>query len=153
MARFIIPTGELREPIVLVRSKREPSADADWSQTLTPYANAWAKKELGKQSFVKKENAEAQATHIFWIRDMHLSIEARDYVKDGDDLYAIIGTEPKGEDPRFIKISTRFHRTLDAAHPENQSVVINNPPAPPVDDASTEPSAQNGFWFGPPPSS
>lgn len=149
-ARGWLPTtGDLRTPAELVRSARAPQGDANFQQTLTRITELWACKRLSKRTFVSDSDTDSEATHVFWIRyDASFSVEARDFIRDGDELYAVAKVEPKGLREEWLKVSVIYHKNLTGDELSVDGVVTLNPgsssaPREPEPDGQ----AGNDFFF------
>lgn len=148
-AQFYVPTGLLDTPVSIVRSSRAPTGDADFLQTLTPVLpQAWAKMEQAEQSFSDKKPTD-NATHIFHLRDPHISLESRDYIVRGRELYAIVGVKPMGTRPAFLRLRAMYHKTIPSTPADDNIVVVTDAIVPDNEPAPTSPTL---FWSYPPPS-
>jgi hypothetical protein len=120
-------TGDLRNPITLVRSSRAPVADTpDFQQTLKVYASPFAKIEHGTKKLKGGTDAEVQATHIFIIRfDGSLSVEASDFVVWADGLYTVVKTKvEESASLQFLKIFSNYHAPVTQAQIDSGEVVV-----------------------------
>lgn len=143
-------TGDLRNPIELVRSNRTPAGDADFQQTLTPYAQPWSCRRLSKRTFIGGKDTDSDATHIFWIRyDGSFSVEAKDYVRDGNELFAIAKVEPKGVRDEWLKLSVIYHKDLTGSEVPGEGGVITLNPGTPSEPEEETPEGKTGndFFF------
>lgn len=149
MATALPTTGDLRTLISLVRSARTPIANSEFQQTLTPFLAPWSKRELAARTFIGGKDTDSAATHVFWIRNPGVSIEARDYVRDGNELFAVAKVEPKGSRQEFLKLHVIYHKDLTGAEvPDGAGVITLNPGTLP-DPASDAPAGASGndFFF------
>ena len=143
-------TGDLRTPIALVRSERTPKGEADFQQTLTPYAQPWSCRRLSKRTLVGGKDTDSEATHVFWIRfDGSFTVEAKDYVRDGNELFAIAKVEPKGDRDEWLKLSVIYHKNLAGTEVPGEGGVITLNPGTPAAATQEEPGGKSGndFWF------
>ena len=91
LQRYSLPTsGELREPIVLFRSDRQPNNSIGYTQTLTKYDNRWAKVEEFTVRWNGGVQCDPYVAHRFTVRNNEqLQIEDRDFVNWKGRLFKV----------------------------------------------------------------
>ena len=122
---------DLREPICLYRSHRAPSEDLGFRQTLTKYADAWAKVTYGEQKVLGGEESDPKMIHFFWIRnEPHFSVEIRDYVQWGNRLFEVKSTHIADERRMYLRLRCNEYNTTDGVTAQSGSLQRVIPAAP-----------------------
>lgn len=134
--------GELRDPIVILRSTRLPSGDVDITQHLQKLTNYWSKVKLASQRILDGEQSDDKPTHYFIVRDdpTHV-IEVRDYVLWGRELLSVKSTKYLDDRRIYLRIDCCFHRQLSAEFAAEFTTTDATPVAP-----TTAADQSNPFW-------
>lgn len=143
---IVEPTaGDLKEPVVLARSSREPNVNGSFAQTLVTYHSAFAKRAPAPQRLFQGENADFEANHVFTIRwDQSLAVEIRDYVIWNGQFFRVAFTKEMGKFRDWLAIFVNEH--FENGSPVD-FVVLPNSTAEPQDRNDQT----NEYWQLPPP--
>ncbi len=97
-------TGEMDTPIVFMDSSFSPDATTGFDHTVKPYANEWAKVDLGLMSYKAGEDTAGEVAHQFIVRNSGYSIDKDNYIVLEEMVYRIVSTMPLNSRNRFILI-------------------------------------------------
>lgn len=137
--------NELREPVCLFRSARAPSADLGFHQTLTKYADAWAKVTYGEQKVLEGEEADPKMIHYFWIRnEPHFTVEIRDYVQWGKRLFEVKSFRIADERRMYMRLRCHEYNKTDGITAQSGALQRVIPPEP--HSLPQAPTTEAPFW-------
>ena len=138
--------GELRTPIVLMRSERTPDAETAFTQKLVPYHPAFAKVETGEERREAGDSSDPTPVFHFTIRNpIRVEVNANDIVSWGDRLFLIKQTREIGLRQEWLRI--KAHAYQNTSGPAFGLGAIQNEDGTPIEQTEPDPGQhQSPFW-------